>query len=109
MAIDFGDKRVGIAISDELCQIAQGHSVLDGEDQSVLINEILELIKDYEIKKIVLGLPRNMDGCNYPFANSIWNFIYLLVDDYIPLVGSSRHLCVPYCNRNSIVITRSSS
>ena len=68
MAIDFGDKRVGIAISDELCKIAQGHSVLDGEDQTTLIDRISQLIQKYDIKKIVLGLPRNMDG-SYGFQS----------------------------------------
>jgi len=62
MAIDYGDKRVGIAISDELCSIAQGHSVIDAENENFLIESILKLIREYDIGRIVIGLPRNMDG-----------------------------------------------
>ena len=68
MAIDYGDKRVGIAMSDESCQIPFGHSVIDGQNKTTLLKTILNLIDEYEIKKIVLGLPRNMDG-SYGFQS----------------------------------------
>lgn len=79
MAIDFGEKRVGIAMSDELCQIPQGHSVIDGENKTALIDTILHLINEYEIKIIVVGLPRNMDG-SYGFqSQKVIEFKDLLV------------------------------
>jgi putative holliday junction resolvase len=79
MAIDYGEKRVGIAISDELCRIAQGHSVIDGENKDFLIDSISKLILEYGIKKIVIGLPRNMDG-SYGFqSQKVLDFKDLLV------------------------------
>jgi putative holliday junction resolvase len=68
MAIDYGDKRVGIAISDASCCIAQGHSVIDGENKTLLIDSIVKLVKENNISKIVVGLPRNMDG-SYGFQS----------------------------------------
>ena len=78
MAIDYGDKRVGIAISDELCRIPQGHSVIDGDDKEALLETISNLIQEHEIGKIVLGLPRNMNG-TYGFqSQKVFEFRDLL-------------------------------
>jgi putative holliday junction resolvase len=68
MAIDYGEKRVGIAISDQSCSIPQGHSVIDGENKDFLIDSLVKLIKENNIIIIVLGLRRNMDG-SYGFQS----------------------------------------
>jgi putative Holliday junction resolvase len=60
LGIDFGDKYIGIAISDELCKIATPLDTIlsDGSE----ITKITELIKKYNISKIIIGNPLNMDG-----------------------------------------------
>lgn len=62
LGIDFGDRRVGLAVSDLLGITAQpiGFIVIDGANDAVF--KIAPYIKEYDIKKIVLGLPKNMNG-----------------------------------------------
>lgn len=62
LGIDFGDRRVGLAVSDLLGITAQpiGFIVIDGANDAV--SKIAPYIKEYDIKKIVLGLPKNMNG-----------------------------------------------
>jgi len=62
MAIDYGDARTGVAISDLLCSITGSTQVIHGRMQEKLIASLVELVKQNEIGEIVVGLPRNMDG-----------------------------------------------
>ncbi len=62
MAIDYGDARTGVAISDLLCSLTGSTRVIHGRMQKKLIASIAEIAKENEIGEIVVGLPRNMDG-----------------------------------------------
>ena len=62
MGIDFGDARVGIALSDPLGIMAQGYGTIKNDGTEKLYEEILKIIKEKEVTKIVIGLPKNMDG-----------------------------------------------
>ena len=63
LGIDYGDVRVGLAISDPLGFTAQGLDtlVINGNDKKFL-NGIKEIIEKYGVKKVVIGNPKNMDG-----------------------------------------------
>lgn len=62
MAVDYGDARTGIAMSDLLCSIVGSASVIHSRNQDKTIDEILRLVKENGVGEIVVGLPRNMDG-----------------------------------------------
>lgn len=62
MGIDYGDSRVGIAVSDALGYTAQGVKTLPNKVYDKMMTSLLALIEEYGISKIVLGLPKNMDG-----------------------------------------------
>ncbi|HHV29212.1 Holliday junction resolvase RuvX [Acetivibrio mesophilus] len=63
MGIDYGDSRIGIAISDPLGWTAQALETISWKtDVEVPIKRISELIEDYEIKTVIIGFPKNMDG-----------------------------------------------
>ena len=62
MALDIGTKRIGIAISDFLRVIATPHSTIPREPEQKAVEEILKLAKENHVKKIVVGVPINMDG-----------------------------------------------
>lgn len=64
MGLDVGSKTVGIALSDELGWTAQGLKTVEiNEEQGEYgFEEMENLIKDYGISKIVVGLPKNMNG-----------------------------------------------
>ena len=62
MAVDYGDARTGIAVSDLLCSIVGSTTVIHSRHQEKTIQEIVALVKEKEVGELVVGLPRNMDG-----------------------------------------------
>ena len=62
LGIDLGTKRIGIAISDYNQKIATPLQTLDKSKQGKLINELENIITEYDIKGIIIGNPINMDG-----------------------------------------------
>ena len=65
MGLDYGSRTVGVAVSDELMLTAQGKEIIRRKEENKLrktLARIEELIQEYGVEKIVLGLPLNMDG-----------------------------------------------
>ena len=62
MGIDYGDARVGIALSDPLMIMSQGYKTIQNDGSDALFEEIAAIIKEKEVTKIVIGLPKNMDN-----------------------------------------------
>ena len=62
MGIDYGDARVGIALSDPLMIMSQGYKTIQNDGTDSLFEEIVAIIKEKEVTKIVIGLPKNMDN-----------------------------------------------
>jgi len=64
MGLDFGAKTVGVAVSDPMLFTAQGIEIIRRKDENKLrqtLARIEELILQYQVKEIVLGLPKNMN------------------------------------------------
>ena len=64
MGLDYGSKTVGVAISDELLLTAQAKEIIRRKEENKLrktLARIEELIQEYDVETIVLGLPLNMD------------------------------------------------
>ncbi len=63
LGIDYGDSRVGIAITDSLGITAQGLETIfyEGNDK-ILLKRLDEIFTQYEVDTIVVGMPLNMDG-----------------------------------------------
>ena len=65
MGLDFGSKTVGVAISDPLLLTAQGVEIIRRKEENKLRQTLArneELIVAYEVKELVLGLPKHMNG-----------------------------------------------
>ncbi len=62
LAIDHGTVRMGLAMSDELKMIAQPLEFIPAEPFSGFLDRLKELLREYEVELILLGMPRNMDG-----------------------------------------------
>ena len=65
MGLDFGSKTVGVAVSDSLLLTAQGVEIIRRKEENKLrqtLARIEELIVEYEVQEIVLGLPKNMNA-----------------------------------------------
>ena len=62
MAIDYGDARTGVAISDALGMLAGYTTVVHGRKAEVVAAEVAKIAKEHSAEELVLGFPRNMDG-----------------------------------------------
>ena len=68
MAIDYGDARTGIAISDPTGLLAGYTTVIHGRKSEVVAEELARLVKEHQVDELVMGFPRNMDGTEGPRA-----------------------------------------
>lgn len=65
MGLDFGSRTIGVAISDELLLTAQGIEIIRRKEENKLrqsLARIEELLVEYQVEEIVLGLPKNMNN-----------------------------------------------
>lgn len=75
MGIDYGDSRVGIAVSDPMGWTAQGLETITEKKQEKVFERLLELIKLYNVEKIVVGFPKNMNGTIGPRGELTHKFV----------------------------------
>lgn len=71
MGLDFGSKTVGVAVSDPLFLTAQGIETIRRKEENKLrrtLARIEELVQEYDVGEIVLGLPKNMNDSEGPRA-----------------------------------------
>ena len=62
MAVDYGDARTGVAVSDLLCSIVGFTTVIHSRNPDKTLEELHRLAKEREVTQFVVGLPKNMDG-----------------------------------------------
>ncbi len=72
LAIDYGDKRTGLAICDAAETIASPLAVIQG--QKDLLKKIADIVETENVEAVVLGLPLNMDDSTGPQAKLIFKF-----------------------------------
>ncbi len=68
MAIDYGDARTGVAVSDGLGLLAGYTTVIRSRNPEQVLEELAALAREREAGELVVGLPRNMDGTEGPRA-----------------------------------------
>lgn len=74
MALDIGTKRIGIALSDYLHILANGHSYISRTPENEAIDKIKKIAKENNVQEIVIGVPYNMDGTQGSQAQDCINF-----------------------------------
>jgi len=62
MGIDYGERQIGVAVSDELFLTAQGVTTLRNSGDVRVLNDIAKLATEYGVTELVVGLPKNMNG-----------------------------------------------
>lgn len=83
LSIDYGDSRVGIAITDELNITVQGLlTIHHNKNDKIVLAKLDEILKEYEISTIVVGMPLNMDGSKTARAEITEKFIHKLKCKY---------------------------
>ena len=71
MGLDWGEKRVGVAVCNEGTTIAMGLMTLEFKSRAYLVSEISRLVKEYQAEKIIVGLPKTLKGEAGPAAQKI--------------------------------------
>ena len=69
MAIDYGDARTGVAISDATGFLTGFTTVIHSRKAEVVQEELVKLIAQHKVEELVMGFPRNMDGTEGPRAD----------------------------------------
>jgi len=78
LALDVGEKRIGVAVSDALNITAQGLETIRRDNRDSALNRIKDLVKDFSVSKIIVGIPYNMNGTKGPSAKMTEDFAGLL-------------------------------
>ncbi len=79
LGIDYGDVRTGIAITDPLGITAQGLKTINNQNSDkVLLKEIEKIVNEYNVEKIVIGMPLNLKGEKTVRAEKTEKFIHKL-------------------------------
>lgn len=80
MALDYGTKAIGLALSDELGWTARPLTTLRREKLNLtqLLEQLVTLLAEHEVGTLVIGLPLNMDGSHGPAAARVESFVALL-------------------------------
>lgn len=87
MGLDMGTRTIGVAISDELGITAQGLKTLRRKSMEEDLKEIAAIVGQFEIGKIVVGLPKNMDGTLGKQAEMVLKWMKVLSDKIqVPVV-----------------------
>jgi putative Holliday junction resolvase len=78
MGLDVGDKRIGIAFSDEGASIALPRETLERKGTSKDVARLVELARSEEVREIVVGMPFSLDGSMGPQAERVARFVEVL-------------------------------
>ena len=100
LCIDYGKKRVGIAISDPMGITAQAVGVFEPKKGEDIARRIIEIAEEKGAEKIVVGMPYNMDGTEGPRAAITRKFMKQLeANTNIPIVGFDERLSTMQAER----------
>ena len=75
LGLDVGSKTIGVALSDELNLIAQGVTTLKRKGLRLDIKDLLRMIEEFKVEKVVVGLPKNMNGSLGPSAKMVLSLV----------------------------------
>ena len=111
LGLDYGAKTLGVSISDETGTIASTLKTIRHTADDELLVELDKIIKEFNVKEIVLGLPLNMNGTNsvrgaetYSFKNKIekkLNVKVYLQDERLSTVEAEKILIGSHIRRNN--------
>ena len=71
LGLDFGEKRIGVAVTDEAGMMALPLKAIEFRGKKPLLEEITRLVDEYRVKKIIVGLPKTLKGEIGPAAQKI--------------------------------------
>ena len=103
LAIDYGSKRVGLAISDPSKKIAKAYKTLRNDGADALLSIIKNEVKTNSVEKIILGLPIGMNGKNTSQTELVLKFKdELKIFFSIPIVLEDERLTSLYAKKSLV-------
>jgi putative Holliday junction resolvase len=75
LALDYGTRKVGVAITDPLQITAAPLTTIRYSNQNSLLNRILDLVKEKEVQRIIVGLPVTLSGGKSDMTKSVETFV----------------------------------
>ena len=78
LALDVGDRTIGVAVSDALNIIAQGVTTIERVGIRKDAGKVMEYIKELDCDTVVIGLPRKLDGTDSPQTEKVYEFKTML-------------------------------
>ena len=94
--VDYGERRIGIAISDELGMTAQGLTTVQRKNRAADLDQLADVIHRFEVERIVVGYPLRLDGSEGIQCEKINRFIRRL----------ERRFALPVIRRDEMLSTK---
>ncbi len=80
LGIDYGDVRIGVAVSDPLGFTAQGLETIQNRGKKSVLEALVKICAEYAVGEVVIGLPINMNGTIGPRAQGVMDLVPQLED-----------------------------
>lgn len=78
MGLDVGTKTVGVALSDPMFIISTAHKTIKRTNIEKDLDELVKIIEDYQVSKVIVGMPYNMNKTIGPQGQRVMSFVDLL-------------------------------
>lgn len=78
LGLDIGDRRIGVALSDQGGILATPLTVIERQDERQDTQAIIDIINQHQVKQVIIGLPRSMDGTIGEQAEKVKTFVQRL-------------------------------
>jgi len=105
LGLDIGEKRIGVALSDPLGIMAGALTVIERTTDEAAIKQILDLACENEVERIVVGMPRSLDGSLGKQAQAVQSFIDSLKGHtQLPLVTWDERLSTVAAERTMLEV-----
>lgn len=105
LGLDVGSKTVGVAVSDPFGWTAQGLEIIQINEakEEFGLNRLGEIIQEYEVESVVVGLPKNMDGSIGERAEASQAYGELITQEFdLPVIYEDERLTTAQANRMMI-------
>lgn len=103
MALDVGDKTIGVAVSDSLLITAQGITTIERVGIRKDADKVIQLVKEYDCQTVVVGLPKNLNGTDSIQTEKVYEFKEML-ENKMKSTGLSQVKLVYHDERFTTVI-----
>jgi putative Holliday junction resolvase len=105
LGLDIGERRIGVALSDSLRIIAGALTVVERVTEDAALKQIIDLARENEVERIVVGMPRSLDGSLGRQAQAVQSFVDLLKERTdIPVVTWDERLSTVAAERTMLEV-----